>query len=86
MNDSRSSYVLQNKYGSGCADKDDPARHERFHIVLKGITESARYAVYLKQDFGTPIERHPKNIRIVVGSVMPQRSTHTRKGDLHALR
>lgn len=61
MNDSRSSYVLQNKYGSGCADKEDPARHERFHVVLKRFTDSARHTVFPKQDFGTPIERHPKN-------------------------
>jgi len=67
MNDSRSSYVLQNKYGSGCADKEDPARHERFRVVLKREYRLGKICGFSKQDFGTPIERHPKNFALLLG-------------------
>jgi hypothetical protein len=86
MNEFRGSCVLQSKYGSDCAGKEDPARHERFHVAMKGNTGSTDRAVFPKIDCGTPIERHPRNFRVAVGSVMPQPVAHTRKGDLHALR
>lgn len=86
MNDSHGRCVLLSKYGSDCADKEGPARHERFHVVLKWQTDSMGDAVFPEQGYGTPYERHPRNFRVAVGSVMPHLVAHTRKGDLHALR
>jgi len=86
MNDFHGRYVLQNEYGSDCADKEGPARHERLHVVLRWKTDWRSDAVLPERGYGTPYERHPRNFRVAVGSVMPRLAAHTRKGDLHALR
>ncbi len=86
MNDSHGRCVLQSKYGSNCADKEGPARHERFTRGVEMENQLDKRCGYSRTRLRNSLRATPQEFRVAVGSVMPQLVTHTRKGDLHALR